>query len=129
MRPADTLVLGPSRSIAPREAALRASVFSVTRRTPQTSKACVSISSLQAALTPVRWAEAAYQVLPISATEGGRSAEGSGPALTPGGHGDGQPKTSRSRNRVEPTTRWPARRRTANGTARPWSRPVRACCT
>ena len=37
-------------------------------------------------LTAVRWADAPYQVLPISATDGGRSSLGSLPNATPGGH-------------------------------------------
>ena len=72
---------------------------------------------------PVRWADAACQVLPISATEGGWSSEGAGPRPTPGGQGGGQPNTSRSSILVQPTT-WPSgRRRTAQGSVRPraWS--------
>jgi hypothetical protein len=77
----------------------------VTRSTRQASKAWVSCSSLTSVLIPVRCAEAAYQVLPISTTDGGRSSAGSGPCATPGGHGGGQTKTSKSQNRVLPTIR------------------------
>jgi hypothetical protein len=75
------------RSIACRERVLRASVFSVTRSTPQVSKAWLSISSLHSVLQPVRWAEDASQVLPISATVGTASVRG---VPRPGGQAGGQ---------------------------------------
>jgi hypothetical protein len=74
------------RSIARRERALRESVFSVTRSTPQVSKAWPSISSLDSGLQPVRWAEGASQVLPISATVGIASGRG---VVRPGGQAGG----------------------------------------
>ena len=76
----------PTRSIARRDRALRASVLSVTRSTPQVSKAWLSISSLASGLQPVRWADAASQVLPISATVGTSSGRG---VPRPGGQGSG----------------------------------------
>ena len=109
----------PIRSIARRDAALRASVFSVTRSDRHVSNACVSRSSLVSVLIAVRCADAAYQVLPISATDGGFSSLGSPPVPMPGGQGAGSWNTSRSRNRVLPTIASSERRRTANGTARP----------
>jgi hypothetical protein len=75
------------RSIACRERSLRESVFSVTRSTPQVSKAWPSISSFDSVLQPVRWTEGASQVLPISATVGIASGRG---VLRPGGHAGGQ---------------------------------------
>ena len=89
--------MGPAHSLGPCAQPLHgppgggvaASVFSVTRSVPQTSNAWVSSSSLHSALMPVRWADAAYQVLPISATDGGWSSEGAGPRPTPGGQGGG----------------------------------------
>jgi hypothetical protein len=79
---------------------LRESVFSVTRSTCQVSKAWVSISNLDSRLQPVRWAERASQVLPISATVGIASGRG---VVRPGGQDGGQDQWSRSRKRVEPT--------------------------
>ena len=55
-------------------------------------------------LIAVRCADAAYQVLPISATDGGFSSLGAPPVPMPGGHGAGFWNTSRSRNRVLPTS-------------------------
>jgi hypothetical protein len=74
------------RSIARRERPLRASVFNVTRSTPQISKAWPSISSLASVLQPVRWTDGASQVLPISATVGVASGRG---VERPGGQADG----------------------------------------
>jgi hypothetical protein len=74
------------RSIARQERVLRESVFNVTRSTPQVSKAWLSISSLASVLQLVRWADAASQVLPISATVGVASGRG---AERPGGQADG----------------------------------------
>jgi hypothetical protein len=74
------------RSIARRERALRASVFSVTRSTPQVSKAWPSMSSLDSGLQPVRWTAGASQVLPISTTVGIASGRG---VARPGGHAGG----------------------------------------
>jgi hypothetical protein len=115
--------------MARRDAALRASVFSATRSVPHTSNARVRSRSLQAGLTPVRWQDAAYQVLPISATDGGASSAGSGPRPTPGGQAGGHAKTSRSRNLVQPTIRSSARLRTASGTPRPPAWSARAAAT
>jgi hypothetical protein len=70
-----------------RESELRESVLSVTLSTPQVSNAWVSISSFDSTLQPVRWAEGASQVLPISATVGIASGFG---VLRPGGHAGGQ---------------------------------------
>ena len=92
----------PIRSIAARLLALRASVFSVTRSDRHSSKACRSRSSLQAVFTCVRCAHDAYQVAPISATVGGCSSDGSGPGARPGGHGDGQAKTSKVKEARRP---------------------------
>ena len=66
---------------------MRESVFSVTRSTPQVSKAWLSISSLDSVLQPVRWAEGASQVLPISATVGIACGRG---VVRPGGQAGGQ---------------------------------------
>ena len=74
------------RSIARQERVLRESVFNVTRSTPQVSKAWPSMSSLASVLQPVRWADDASQVLPISATVGVASGRG---AERPGGQADG----------------------------------------
>ena len=109
----------PIRSIARRDAVLRASVFNVTRSDRHVSNACVSRSSLASVLIAVRWADAAYQVLPISTTDGGFSSVGTPPVPMPGGHGAGSWNTSRSRNRVQPTRVSSDSRRTANGMARP----------
>jgi len=78
-------------------ALLGASVWNVTRNTGQASNAWVSCSSLAWVLIPVRSADAVYQVLPMSSTDGGRSSDGSGPWPTPGGYGGGQLNTSISR--------------------------------
>ncbi|HEX3962287.1 MAG TPA: hypothetical protein VHZ03_37610 [Trebonia sp.] len=120
----------PIRSIAARDLALRASVFRVTRMAPHSWNACRSRTSLQAVLTCVPCHFGPYQVLPISATDGGCSSDGSGPGVTPGGQADGAwVKTSRSRNRVAPAS-WPLpSSRTANGTCRPPSRPASARST
>jgi hypothetical protein len=75
------------RSIARRERVLRESVFNVTRSTPQSSKAWLSISSLASGLQPVRWADGASQVLPISATVGVPSGCD---VVRPGGQAGGQ---------------------------------------
>ena len=83
----DALERAPIASIAPRERSFCASVFSSTRRQPQTSNACRSISSFASTLTPVPQADGWSHVQPISTEPcSGRSA----------------------RNRVEPTTRSPA---------------------
>ena len=58
--------VAPIASIAPRERALSASVFSSTRRQPQTSNACRSMSSFASTLTPVFHTEGSSQVQPIS---------------------------------------------------------------
>ena len=60
----------PIRSMAAHDRLLRTSVCSPTRCTPQTSKACVSISSFASVFTGVRWAEPASQVNPMSTTSG-----------------------------------------------------------
>ena len=101
--------LAPSRSIAARERASRASVFRVTRSTPQPSNACPSSSSLHSELTAVRCTAAAYHVLPTSATVGASPG--------PGIRGRVASKTARSRKRCAgPTTSPVARSTTANGT-------------
>jgi hypothetical protein len=56
----------PSPSIARRDRWLRASVFQSTRTTPSSSNACWRRSSFASALIPVRCADAASHVPPIS---------------------------------------------------------------
>ena len=57
---------------------LRTSVSSDTRRTDQVSNACASISRLASTLMPVRWADAASHVYPMSTTSGVRRCAATG---------------------------------------------------
>ena len=58
--------VAPIASIAPRERSLSASVFNSTRRQPQASNACRSISSLASTFTPPPRADGSSRVQPIS---------------------------------------------------------------
>ncbi len=60
----------PIRSMAAHDRLLRTSVWSATRWTSQTSKACVIMSSFASVFTGVRWAGPASQVKPMSTTSG-----------------------------------------------------------
>jgi hypothetical protein len=102
--------------MAVRDRTLRASVFSVTRRTSQPSKAWVSMRSFAWVLTAVRCASSVSHVDPISTASACSAGRCRG---LPGG---GHVQRSMFMKRVEPRMRWLRASRVTNGIDTP-----RAC--
>ena len=103
----------------PRERSFSASVFSSTRRQPQTSKAWSSISSFASTLTPVPHADGWSHVQPISTTPcSGRSARKrveptSATARDRSSRTEAPPRLRRARARRRATRRTPRASRVA----------------